>query len=348
MKITYPADGELLNNTSGTLENGTLTIQISGTTAPGNTVRLDSESVTAGPDGSFSISCRGIREIFNEVTVSDGTAAEQVRFVYDSDDRKRYNFFIDDNIFFLTDLVRGNCKSIFESFYLDFLRKLHREYGFKVTLNMFYGNSHDTEKNFTTSDLDDRYKTEFEDNSDWLKLAFHAYAEFPDAPYCKAYPEKLPEHHKLVTDEIKRYAGGKTLIEPVLMHFYEITCDASRKYTAQQGMNCFTKPEKHWNALDAQLGRHIQAQYNYHFGQLEIPLLFMVNLFPEDQLLAKLDAAYSEKGRNFLLLGTHEQYSYPRYFNYIPEHFQRMESVVRSLTDHGYEPVYFTETLLKK
>lgn len=346
LKITFPADGELVNHSHGTMDaSGALVISVQGMTSAGRTVSLNGNSVQADEHGVFSIPL-AVRNVMNEFPVTDGQETVVLRFVYDPDTKKRYNFFIDDNVFFLTELVRKRHKSIFDSFYLDFLRSLHRKYGFKVTLNTFFHNAHDPE-NFTTGELDTRYKAEFEDNSDWLRLAFHSYSEYPDAPYRDAYPEKLPEHHRLVTSEIKRYAGEKTLIEPVLMHWFDISNDASRKYIAEQGMNCFALSAERWRTVDRSAGHHLLARYHYKFGQMELPLLFMVNLFPEKELLAMLESAYAEKGRDFILCGTHEQYSYPFYFNYIPEHFQRFESVVRSLTDHGYECVYFTETLLK-
>lgn len=346
LKICFPADGELVSRSRCTsCADGALIVNVEGKAAPGSTVTLGNESAAAAADGSFRIPFR-TKSVFNDETVTAGSESARLRFVCDFDARKRYNFFIDDNVFFLTELVRKRHRSIFDSFYLDFLRSLHRKYGFKVTLNTFFHNAHDPE-NFTTAELDTRYKAEFEDNADWLRLAFHAYSEFPDNPYGAAYPEKLPEHHRLVTSEIRRYAGEKTLIEPVLMHFYAIADDASRKYIADAGMSCFTQPESYWRDGEQKLGRRMTAKYNYRFSQLELQLLFMVNLFPEKELLAKLEAAYAEPGRDFILCGTHEQYSYPFYSNYIPEHFQRCEAVVRSLAEHGYESVYFTETLLK-
>jgi len=346
LNITFPVDGELVNRSHGSLNaDGALTITVTGFAAPGSTVTLGGASVSADASGAFAILYTA-KSTMNEAVVSDGTNSVTLRFVCDFDTRKRYNFFIDDNVFFLTELVRKRHKSIFDSFYLDFLRFLHEKYGFKVTLNTFCHNSHDPE-NFTTSELDTRYKSQFEDNSDWLRLAFHSYSEFPDNPYGSAYPEKLPEHHKLITSEIRRYAGEKTLIEPVLMHWYAVADDASRKYIADAGMRCFCQPDSYWSALRNRMARNMIAKYNYQFSQLELQLLFMVNIFPEDVLLAKLEAAYAEPGRDFILCGTHEQYSYPFYSNYIPEHFHRFESVVRSLAEHGYESVYFTETLLK-
>lgn len=343
LEILFPLTGELVNHSHMT--DGHI-LNIQGKTEPGAAVSAGDVSAISDAAGNFTIPYR-VTETFNDVIISCGAESVQCRFVCDFDTRKRYNFFIDDNIFFLTEIVRENHKSIFDSFYLDFLRSLHRKYGFKVTLNMFYENSHEYANGFNSSMLTEKYKSEFEDNAHWLKLAFHAYGEFPNAPYSEVYPEKLPEHHKILESEIKRYAGEKSWIEPVLMHFYGINSDTSRKFIADAGMNCFTQPEKVWEDRFEQFGRKVLAQYDYQFNQLELQLLFMVNLLKEDELLAKLEGAYAEKGRDFILCGTHEQYSYPFYSNYIPEHFQRMESVVRSLTDHGYEAVYFTETLLK-
>lgn len=335
--ITAPIEGELV------ISKETF---ISGKTLPGRTVALaNGASAVAAADGSFSIPIT-VNSAFNTVTVSDGVNTVTRRFVCDLDPRKRYNFFIDDNVFFLMELVRRQHKSIFDSFWLANLRKLHRDYGMKVTLNTFFHNAHDKE-NFTTAELDDRYKGEFADNADWLRLAFHAYSEFPDAPYSRAYPEKLPEHHKLQKAEIIRYAGEQTFIEPVLMHFYNISSAASRKYIADAGMSCFTLSAKDWEERFAAVGRKYPAQYNYEFNQLELQLVTMANFFHPDELLQTMEAAYAADERRFLLVGDHEQYAYPFYSNYQPDHLERMETMIRSLTEHGYESVYFTETLLK-
>jgi hypothetical protein len=43
---------------------------------------------------------------------------------------------------------------------------------------------------------------------------------------------------------------------------------------------------------------------------------------------------------------THEQYFWPFYKNYIPDHAKRMETAARFVTEHGYEPVFFHEGFL--
>jgi hypothetical protein len=40
---------------------------------------------------------------------------------------------------------------------------------------------------------------------------------------------------------------------------------------------------------------------------------------------------------------THEQYSFPYYFNYLPDHFERIGTACRTLSETGYRPVFFPE-----
>jgi hypothetical protein len=45
-------------------------------------------------------------------------------------------------------------------------------------------------------------------------------------------------------------------------------------------------------------------------------------------------------------LFTHEQYFWPFFPNYIPDHAQRLEAAIRWATEHGYKPVFFHEGFL--
>ncbi len=74
----------------------------------------------------------------------------------------------------------------------------------KITLNTFYNNDH---HDFELKNMPDIWKSEFEDNSDWLKFAFHAYGEFPDRPYLEASGEKFGADYDLVYHEVLRFAG---------------------------------------------------------------------------------------------------------------------------------------------
>ena len=52
-----------------------------------------------------------------------------------------------------------------------------------------------------------------------------------------------------------------------------------------------------------------------------------------------------ERGTN-MDLKTHEQYFWPFYSNYIPDHFERLDAALRWVTDHGHKPVFWHEDLL--
>ena len=45
-------------------------------------------------------------------------------------------------------------------------------------------------------------------------------------------------------------------------------------------------------------------------------------------------------------LFTHEQYFWPFYRNYIPDHFARLDTALRWVTEHGYKPVFLHEGFL--
>lgn len=96
-----------------------------------------------------------------------------------------------------------------------------------------------TEDGFELPQSPDRYKGQWRDNSDWLKLAFHARANLPDRPYQNA---------------------------------------------------------------------------------------------PASQLIADLF--------------THKQYFWPFYSNYVANHFERLDTTIRWVTEHGYKPVFFHEGFL--
>ena len=82
---------------------------------------------------------------------------------------KTFCFTVDDNIRFLKEITENRYKSIFEHPYLAMYKRLHEKYGLKVQLNMFYCTS-----GFDLSLMSDSYYSEWEENSDWLKLYFHS------------------------------------------------------------------------------------------------------------------------------------------------------------------------------
>lgn len=137
---------------------------------------------------------------------------------------KKAYFFIDDVIWCMRDITRQMPASIFDVPFMSMLKKAHDLYGLTVQLNLFYrtdfyyGNDE-----FTLSDMTDAYKAEWEANSDWLKLAFHAKQEFPDYPYVNASYEDVKANYEMIINEIKRFAGENSIAHVVCPHWLPVS-----------------------------------------------------------------------------------------------------------------------------
>lgn len=137
---------------------------------------------------------------------------------------KKAYFFIDDVIWCMRDITRQNPASIFDVPFMSMLKKAHDMYGLTVQLNLFYrtdffyGNDE-----FTLADMTDKYKSEWEANSDWLKLAFHAKQEFPDYPYVNADYDDVKANCEDILNEIRRFAGEKSIAYAVIPHWLPIS-----------------------------------------------------------------------------------------------------------------------------
>lgn len=142
---------------------------------------------------------------------------------------KKAYFYIDDTIWVLRDLTRNRPKSLFDTPLLKVLKTAHDKYGTKVQLNLFYrtdyfyGNDE-----FSLADVTDAYKSEWEEASDWLKLAFHAKQEFPDYPHVNATYEDIRDLFKAIEKEVFRFAGEKSFTYGVCPHWLPVSKDGVR------------------------------------------------------------------------------------------------------------------------
>lgn len=342
LKVTFPIEGELLNASHAVSidsSNRSMRIGLQGTSLPHARIFVNGVECHSDSHGVFSQEVN-VQGAFPEIQVSSDSRTILVHPVCDFNPTRRYNFFIDDNSFFLTEIAQKKYASLFDCFYLRFLRSMHEKYGVKVTLNTFFRNDHHP---FDMTQMPDSYKSEWQDNAHWLRMAPHAYSEFPDAPYSKVFPEKLPEHFEAIHQQICRFAGEASFFPPVIMHFYSVNHKQSMNYLKTNGMHCFTRPESFWNDLKEQHGREFFGLYDFQHRQLQIPLGFMCNLKTIPELTREISNAAKSPGRLLFNFGTHEQYSFPFYQNYIPNHFERVDTALRLLTEQDYHCVYFNE-----
>ena len=137
---------------------------------------------------------------------------------------KKAYFYIDDTIWVLREMTRTNPESMFDVPLFKVLKNAHDKYGTKVQLNLFYRtDSFYGNDEFTLSDVTDKYKSEWEKNSDWLKLAFHAKEEFPDYPHVNARYSDVYDLFKKIESEVFRFAGEKSFTYATCPHWLPVS-----------------------------------------------------------------------------------------------------------------------------
>jgi hypothetical protein len=189
-----------------------------------------------------------------------------------------------------------------------------------------------------------------------MKLAFHAYANEPDRPYENAPPEKLIADLDLVAAEIHRFAGEQVYAPPTVIH-WGMTRHAAFKPLFSRGVRAlsgyFSKTEcgyyvnYRWDDVRSEyLSRH-DAWKDFDSGIVFSRVDIVCNNVPFDRIAGTLEPlARDPNTAEIMDLFTHEQYFWPFYRNYVPDHAQRLDAAIRWVTEHGYKPVFLHEGFL--
>jgi len=354
LRIEEPFHGAVLNRRHGEEVNGGLRIRICGEAPLRDRVTVN--GVPAQRAGTRFTSEVVLREKETEIIAASegsfGHHEHRVRVLWDRHSQPRYRFSIDDNSFFLRDIAQKNYASLFDCFYLNILRELHSKYGARFVLNIYYT----TEDGFELPQFPDSYKGEWQDNADWLKLAFHAYANKPDRPYQYAPAEELIADLDKVAEQIYRFAGERTYSPPTVIHWGMVQ-PAALKPLAERGVRVlsgyFGRRNGVWDVnyfadedRSEYLSRH-DALMDFDNGIVFSSVDIVCNNVPIERIVPTLEPLAEDPNRAEIMdLFTHEQYFWPFYSNYIPDHAQRLDTAIRWVTEHGYKPVFFHEGLL--
>ena len=73
------------------------------------------------------------------------------------------------------------------------------------------------------------------------------------------------------------------------------------------------------------------------------------NLIPLDQVRNRLNVAFNEadkSGAEVLIAASHEQYTFPYYSNYLPDHMQRIERAAQVMDEYGSKAIFINEGLM--
>ena len=354
IRIEEPFHGAVLNRRHGQQSADGLKVRVAGRAPAGDRVTIN--GALAQREGTRFAAEVVLREKETEiVAASQGPAGpneHRVRVLWDRHSFGRYRFSIDDNSFFLRDVAQKKYDSLFDCFYLKMLREMHSEYGARFVLNIYYT----TEDGFDLTQFPDRYKGEWRDNADWLKLAFHAHANLPDRPYQNAPAERLIADLDRVAEQIHRFAGPQTYSPPTVIHWGMVQ-PAALKLLAGRGVRAlsgyFTRRDGRFYVnylLDDErseyLSRH-DALKDFDSGIVFSRVDILCNATPLDRIAPTLEPLAKDPNTAEIMdLFTHEQYFWPFYANYLPDHPQRLDAALRWVTKQGYKPVFFHEGLL--
>ena len=354
LKITAPFHGAVLNRNHGHLVDEGLRIVVRGEAPLRDRVTVnDMPAQRAGTEFSADLLLRGKEtDIVAVATGACGAREHRIRVVWDRHSRSRYRFSIDDNSFFLRDIAQKQYPSLFDGFYLNGLRNLNRQYGAKFVLNIYYTTGDD----FNLTEFPDRYKGEWRDAAGWLKLAFHAYANLPDRPYQYSSAQKLAADFDLVAEQIRRFAGDDTYSPPTVIHWAMLQPTAL-PVLAQRGVRVLSAGfnlVKRGNDINYMLDvertewlSRNEALMDFATGIVFSKVDLLCNGTPIERIVPLLEAAAHDPMRAEIMdIFTHEQYFWPFYQSYIPDHFQRLDTAIRWVTEHGYGPVFFHEGFL--
>lgn len=361
IKITEPFHGAVLNRRHGNELNDGLVINVWGEAPLRSNVSVN--GIPAQRIGTKFISEVTLKDRETDIVAEAdgyfGITNHTIRVVWDKNSFPRYGFEIDDNIFFLRDIARKNYSSLFDCFYLQGLRDLNRKYGTKFMLNIYYtdGLEYTNEEEFNLAQFPARYKSEWQDNANWLRLTFHAYSNKPDRPYQYASPEKLIRDMDRVSGEIRRFAGEETYSPPTIIH-WGMTQPSVFKPLAEHGVRVlrgyFSRAESggwdvNYNMDDVRseyLSRH-DALKDFQSGIVFGKVDMVCNNTKVDQIEPLLESVKKDNNRAEIMdLMTHEQYFWPFYDIYIPDHLERLDKTFRWVTENGYKPVFFHEGFL--
>lgn len=354
MRITEPFHGAVLNHRHGKEENGGLSVEVRGHAPLRDTVIVNRQP--ARREGGMFVSTVTLTEKETDIVAvsegSQGRLEHRVRVVWDKGSFPRYRFSIDDNSFFLRDIAQKQYNSLFDCFYLALLRELNQKYGTRFVLNIYYT----TDDGFDLPQFPDRYKGEWQDNAGWLKLAFHAYANLPDRPYQYASATKLIADLDRVADEIHRFAGESVYTPPTVIHWGMVQPTALKPLT-ERGVKAlsgyFSRVSGGWDVnylLDddrsAYLAEH-DALKDFESGIVFSKVDIVCNNVPVEKTVPLLEPLQNNPNTAEIMdIFTHEQYFWPFYSHYLPDHGKRLETAIRWVTEQGYQPVFFHEGLL--
>lgn len=127
-----------------------------------------------------------------------------------------FSLSFDDTILIFEDISSKNYDSIFENATLAWYKDLHSKYGVAVSCFVYYEDG-----DFNLSDVPERYRDEFEKNSNWLRFGFHTVDK--DTNYQTG--NNLVSDYEKTVQQLKRIVGSKSIDNVIRLQNFQGTYD---------------------------------------------------------------------------------------------------------------------------
>jgi hypothetical protein len=212
----------------------------------------------------------------------------------------------------------------------------------------------ETREYFNLSMMTDKFKAEWQANSDWLKLNFHAKADQPDRPYIDTDYDRIYNDCKKVMDEIVRFAGKETLSAETTIHWGACTYEGT-KAVRDLGIKSLAgyfvleggKPVVSY-FYPKYLTDYLTTRDFWYDTELDIlycKIDRVLNLHTADECIELLNQMNISKTRSgFIELMMHEEYFYTDCTLYEEDFEDRVLEPCRWVYEKGYKGIFLDET----
>lgn len=365
IRFAFPLDGDCLNVFDGEEKGGALWIKVRIEARESEKIEVNQiEAVRKGDFFEADVPVTGYR---TNLVAKDGSGNEEKIVVYRLKNPVGiYRLSSDDNILFLQDIAehKDEYKSIFDNPYLAMYKEAHDKYGANVQLNIhweFEPNerwfSDKSRKPFNLAMMTDKFKSEFEANSNWLKLSFHAREPQTEMPYRNTDMKTISADAEKVYREVVRFAGEKTLSSHnTTIHWGECTLDGMRAMSnlgLRGAYGYFNVRENGATSVSyfypADFVAHIHerdfwkdTEEDILYGKIDLVL----NQFRLEDIVPKLEEVKKNPhNAGCVEIMIHEQYFHKDYADYIPEFREIVFTACRWCADNGYSGYFMPDVM---
>ena len=364
VKFLFPIDGDVLMPADGKISGESLLVKATLAAEDGSRVTVNEKEATfvrALGNGiseyEIELSIDGYRNALDARAEKNGEVSSTVVYVYRFKNAyKKYRLAIDDIIWSVRELAEMSkvYKSIFDCPFFAIFRRLNRDFGTKVQLNVYFTDL----EGFDLTMMPDCYKEEFIANSNWMKITFHAYADKPDRIYRFSPYSELYRDYNLVTDEIIRFAGKESMNTSANgLHWAETTVEGARALRAC-GINCLVGYFIFDDNGDPHVAYYLNEEQTKHCFDRDFwvdnkeGIIFskdkiVLDAFPLDKIASRLDYLRDERPTEAGIMNfvTHEQYFYKKYEAYQPDYEEKIRTACAWAQRNGYEPCFISDVI---